>query len=145
MSIREPLLDEFVTEDLHGKSMTEHHPPSSSSKVQKFIPAVFTKFNVSMKKKMKKTTSSSSRWTTTTVDDDKTTLVQDETEENDDVFYTLGRNSTADYKKPLVNSSLENGIDFWKDRQALADLIDWDSSKIEGGKNKVDDSKKSEE
>ncbi|KAK4851557.1 hypothetical protein QYF36_016289 [Acer negundo] len=66
---------------------------------------------------MKKTTSSSSRWTTTTVDDDKTTLVQDETEENDDVFYTLGRNSTADYKKPLVNSSLENGIDFWKDRQ----------------------------
>ncbi|KAI9186405.1 hypothetical protein LWI28_016899 [Acer negundo] len=131
MSIREPLLDEFVTEDLRRKSMTEHHPPSSSSKVQKFISAVFAKFNVSMKKKMKKTASSSSRWTTTTADDDKTKLVRDETEENDDVFYTLGRNSTADYKKPLMDSSLENGIDFRKedvssDKQVLADLIDWD-------------------
>ncbi|KAK4850005.1 hypothetical protein QYF36_003002 [Acer negundo] len=130
MSIREPLLDEFVTEDLRRKSMTEHHPPSSSSKVQKFISAVFAKFNVSMKKKMKKTASSSSRWTTTTADDDKTKLVRDETEENDDVFYTLGRNSTADYKKPLMDSSLENGIDFRKedvssDKQVLADLIDW--------------------
>ncbi|KAI9187129.1 hypothetical protein LWI28_024784 [Acer negundo] len=135
MSIREPLLDEFVTEDLRRKSMMEHHPPSSSSKVQKFISAVFAKFNVSMKKKKKKTASSSSRWTTTTADDDKTKLVRDETEENDDVFYTLGRNSTADYKKPLMDSSLENGIDFRKedvssDKQFKGEL-DVDSKPVE--------------
>ncbi|KAK4852499.1 hypothetical protein QYF36_024663 [Acer negundo] len=136
MTIREPLPDGFVTEALHR---TEHHPPSSSSKVQKFISAVFAKFDVSMKK----TASSSLSRTTTNADDDKTTQAQevnndksviDETEENDDVFYTLGRNSTADYKKSLMNSSLENGIDFLKedvssDKQGgLADLIDWGST-----------------